>query len=165
MKGSDFYSNIVQFLIMTVSQNIIIFLVFRLFFKLFFNNKISKVFREYTFNCYFFFTLLDGNMQFFTYICSNQLQTLFHFSILSKITNLMFAFVLFLFIQASLTIYFMLNYFYKNQAIYFMDNNKNTIYSIFLLIIISSIRNIPIAVISSFSSNYYTNLINLLNLT
>ena len=136
MKGSDFYSNIVQFLIMTVSQNIFVFFVFRLFFKLFFNNKISKVFREYTFNCYFFFTLLDGNMQFFTYICSNQLQTLFHFSILSKITNLMFVFVLFWFIQASLTIYFMLNYFYKNQAIYFMENNKNTVYSIFLLIII-----------------------------
>ena len=165
MKGSDFYSNIVQFLIMTVSQNIIIFLVFRLFFKLFFNSKISKVFREYTFNCYFFFTLLDGNMQFFTYICSNQLQTLFHFSILSKITNLMFVFVLFWFIQASLTIYFMLNYFYKSQAIYFMDNNKNTLYSIFILIIISSIRNITIAAISSFSSNYYTNLINLMNLT
>lgn len=150
---------------MTVPQNIVIFLIFRLFFKLFFNSKVSKIFREYTFNCYFFFSLLEGNTQFFTYICSNQLQVFFHFNISTKIWNLMFVFILFWFIQAFLTIYFMLDYFYKNQATYFMENHKNTIYSIFLLIIVSTFRNITIAVISSFSAKDYEDMINLMNFT
>jgi hypothetical protein len=150
MKGSGFYPNIVELIVMTVPQNIIIFLIFRFCFKLLFNYSISKVFREYTFNCYFIFSLLEGNMQFFTYICSNQLQTFFHFGISTKMSNLIFSLFLFMFIQVSFTIYFTLNYFYENKAIYFKDNQKDTIYGLFVVTVVSSIRHIVIAAISSF---------------
>ncbi len=140
---------------MVVPQNIVIFIICRLVFKLFFNNRISKVFRSYTFNCYFVFSLLEGNIQFFTYVSSNQIQTLFNFDMSTKFSNSMFVILLFWLCQAFVTIYFMLNYLYKNQAIYFMENQKNTIYSLFLLIIVSSIRDITIAVISSFCSKDY----------
>jgi hypothetical protein len=78
--GSGFYQNMVNFSIVTIPQTIIIFLICRLFFYLLFSCKISKFFRQYSFNVYFILTLMDGNMQFFTYISSNQLQTLFNYN-------------------------------------------------------------------------------------
>ncbi len=98
-------------------------------------------------------------MQFFTYISSNQLQILFNDIFLTKLLNGMFILLLFVFLQVALVLVMLLNYLYKRHSIYFLQNSKSTLLGLFLLITTKSIRNMLIALISSFMSSSYEKLI------
>ncbi len=153
--GSGFYQNIVDFAIVMVPQTFVMFAIIRLFFYLFINCEISKFIREYTFNIFFILTLLDGNQQFFAYICSNQLQTLFQSNSIEKKENSIFLIIGFLYVQASISAYLLMSYFYGELSNYFMDNNKHSISGVIILVLNSSLRSLTVAGISSFSSDNY----------
>ena len=66
--------------------------------------------------------------------------------------NFIFLIATYIFFQGSIISYLLFNYFYDVGALYFIDNSKNTLSGIFILIISSSLRNIAVSTVSSFSS-------------
>ncbi len=98
---------------------------------------------------------MDGNQQFITYISCNQIQTLFQDNYIEKVENFLFLNVAFLYFQALVSAYLLMNYFYGKLSNYFVGNNTNSIYGVCILILNSSLRNIAVAGISSFTSANY----------
>ena len=88
---------------------------------------------------------------------------LFQTDFVEKNESFVFLIVSFLYLQASISAYLLMGYFYGKLSKYFMVNNKNSIYGVLFLILNSSLRGLAVAGISSFSSENYELLIWSLN--
>jgi hypothetical protein len=76
---------------------------------------------------------------------------------------MIFVCALFVFLQTSITIILLLNYFYKKEATYFLENQKNSMIGIFSLLIIFTLRNVMVAAVSSYVFDNYLLMIWMLN--
>lgn len=105
------------------SNIFLIFLVFvacRTLFYLFFNYRLSIIFREFSFWPYFIIMILDGNLQYLTYLMSFEVNNFFSPDFINKMAlciSVCLYYILFVF---SISVYFILKNFYGKSVKYFM---------------------------------------------
>jgi hypothetical protein len=132
-QSSSFFINNLQFFCLNIPLVVLTFLALKILFKVFFNNWISLLIREYSFNLFIFVMLMEGNLESFAYFLMYDLRELNSLDYFQKKISVLTVFFSVLFFWYTFLYYFIIKIVEKDNARYFFDNYHTNNYSMALM--------------------------------
>jgi hypothetical protein len=163
--SNGFFVNTANFFLSNMIIIVGMFLILRMLFFLLFKYRISIFFRQYSFWPYLVVILLDGNLQFASFLVGFELKWLFAHSISNKILTIWLLIIFFFIFTFSIGSYFFFRYFYDGLAKYFMESMGNSNSAAFYMLIHYGVRNILSGFLHSIDDQFYKSKIMALLLT
>lgn len=140
--SNGFFINTANFFLSNMLLTIGMFLVCRFLFFLLFRFRISVLFREFSFWPYLAIILMEGNLQFASYLVAFEFRWMFATTLANKLMTSWLVCVFYLILAFSVGSYFLFRYVYGELAKYFFDNSVNSTQGAFYLMVNGGLRNI-----------------------
>lgn len=114
--------NLVDFGLQAIPVALLIFLINKLLFHILFNYPSSIYFRSNSLYGYLFISIIEGNIEYLTFLAMRNFTHLFAERPVDKLYNLLIIVLFFFIVIFTFAGYLLLEYFYKRLFKYFLDN-------------------------------------------
>lgn len=152
--------NVEEYFFYSILANLLVYIVMRILFRILFKYKISLFIRKFSFVGFYFIIVADNNVEYISFISMRQAQILFSFAWIDKGNHYIWCISFFLFVFYSVSIYFLLYYFYDNLSKYFVDNMSTVLTSFVYYSYIMGFRGLLVGSIHSILyKDFYTQMI------
>lgn len=109
--GNGFFLNTLNFFTSNIFIILLFYILGRILFKIFSNYKISIFFRKYSFIIFLPIMILEGNLQYMTYLFGFEMKTLFFNSFLNKFLSAIVLIINFFFIYCGITVFWLIRHY------------------------------------------------------
>ena len=121
-KGNIFLSSTIDYFCFCIPASLVLFFIFNRVFHLLFDYEISKYLRVYSFKLVLVEMLIQGNIEYFTFLGFRSIDTSFSFQLPSRLLVIMGIVMLFITVVVSLSSFFLYYIQYEKLARYFLIN-------------------------------------------
>jgi hypothetical protein len=138
-----------NFFVVAIPLGFLLFALCRTAFRLLYRYPLSKLFRKFDFWLFLPIVLFEGNIEQFSFFLTRDLVNVFAFSFSQKLIKVAVVFFGFVVVVFSCSVYLLSYIAYRRLNAYFMDNNKNSLIGIGILIFQNGLRNLLLGVLQA----------------